>query len=309
MKRLIIIAGLLAQSACASDAFTFVWMSDIHFQTNENAQNVVLSNAIQYASTTFNPSFFVFTGDIANEAMTDEYTWFLNSMADAGKPYYVVPGNHDECEGVESESDPCTQNFSTYTTSLSKGTNFVVTNGGFVLLGFTDNGRRSDPFKGYHEIQDGTSNWLAAALVNATNRNAIVFSHSPVLGSAGEFGSGLVDDYGRAFCTNKMAVHGHVVAELSGHRHLGTPTITSHGTVHVSGPSLRFGVDGSFWPSGAFMLCTVSNSALSVRVVENDSPTYTLTSTNIVIPFTDLSATVRTMNVRGTLGVGEVKIP
>ena len=90
---------LIGDARAATDAFTFVQISDTHIGFNKDANphpETTMAEAVaRIRALPSKPSFLIHTGDITHLSKPDEFDTAAQIIKDAGSEVHYVPGEHD----------------------------------------------------------------------------------------------------------------------------------------------------------------------------------------------------------------------
>lgn len=188
-----------------SSAFMWVQISDTHIM--EKGKNVQREAWLKEAIREINklkPDFVVVTGDLVESAAEKAYQNYVSIMSELDVPLYNVIGNHDD-NSAANPSDYA----NLYKKYISPQTYYSFDWKGyhFVILDSVKPTIHSGTF----HVPEDQITWLKKDLVEAGNKNIVMFSHHPPAGGRTD-----VDDHDDL----KAIIRNHnVKAFYSAHRH------------------------------------------------------------------------------------------
>lgn len=236
------------------------------------------------------------TGDLGDDGgLTDEQA-AKGSLDPSGVPYYVVPGNHDECPGFDSDQ-PCTQTWEQYD-AVFNSRHFSFTTNRVTFIGFTSWMLRGRPGGPAFGITNSELSYVQGELNSHPNNSIVLLTHAPL---ATDWGYYIVDGYGREDIVSMIQAHGRVVAWLSGHRHMNANIASLYGLTNINLPSLAYCVDagdGKPWVNGAYMIGDLTDTTLTFHGWLANPPTYTDMTTNIVIQLKSIPDAIRSSRLK-----------
>lgn len=185
------------------------------------------------------PDVVLVTGDLVDAGLPEEYALLRSILEDLPKPYYVIPGNHDERRALAAGFRD-----HAYLPQDGQFLQYVVDDHPLRLIGLDT----IVPGQPGGEMCAARTAWLEARLAEAPDRATVVFMHHPpfVAGIEHMDAMRLADGDGFAAVVRR---HPQIVRVLCGHVHRSIQTLVG-GAVASVAPSTAHQVALDLRPHG-----------------------------------------------------------
>lgn len=77
-------------------------ISDTHVRTDDDGVSVGRLRSALAGAREYKADVILLTGDLVNDERADEYAQFADAIVDPPAPLYVLPGNHDDRDGIRN---------------------------------------------------------------------------------------------------------------------------------------------------------------------------------------------------------------
>lgn len=227
-------------------------ISDLHVRTDGHLLKgkidsiATLNAAIEHVNALSpRPDLLLITGDLANKAHNQDYTFICRELNRLNMPAYVIPGNHDN-------RDMMRENFTDrgYLPADSHFLHYVLEDFPLRMIGLDT--KRNDHDGG--EMCDERLQWLEGVLSDAPERPSMIFMHHPPF----ETGIDFMDN--RPFVNadkleHLVKQHSQITGVICGHTHRKT-TVSWGNTIASIAPSVAYQMTMDFTPDAkpSFML-------------------------------------------------------
>lgn len=256
-------AGRAFPAEAPDESFHAMVISDLHFTTNKNASDVIISG-MGYAEEitdiilaevmAASPDVFIMTGDNTNGGGPDDVKALvskLKKVKDAGIRLVITTGNHDFNNMTPEDYEKAYFGLIDADERDENSLSYVVDTGDVVLLAMDD--QAVEPGGGGY-FSRPTMDWLRDMLKKYRERRIILLSHHSILLGTGSSDSanyqiqnvdlaGLLEHYGvRLVITGHF--HAQIILEENGMHEIvsGMPLGGSHlmGTLKIDGDHLSY---------------------------------------------------------------------
>lgn len=268
----------------------FAMVSDVH-AGDTYVDSSGPTNFLRYIYTNYAPDFVIFCGDNSTSGCgTGGSIAFTGAWSVITCPKYVIPGNHDYCDGTASGK-------AQYQTYISASPQFAFSVSNYNFIG-AEMWSSSTGFTAQISV-DGLD-WVTNQLASHTNYVNVVIGHHPIDATDLHGGGPLNNIQGNAGGTDlsNFLANYSVPLYIHGHAHYSgfyTRMMNGGATRQLANPSLWQSIGGSpFSGIGAFNICWLSNTTLHIdQYVASETNGYSaLGSTNFTVPrFTNEPAT------------------
>lgn len=173
------------------------------------------------------PDIVVFTGDITDSGSIEEYNVFKEIVKKLKSKFYVIPGNHDNCDNLKKV-------FNSYKWFLEeKHLHFILEDLPLCIIGLDSTSFK----KPYGELCKNRLSWLENKLNLHANKKVLIFMHHPPV----DIGIEHMDI--QNLCLGKegfkeiIKKHNNIVGIACGHVHRSTHTLWANTIVSTAASS------------------------------------------------------------------------